>query len=332
MPDAVFLPYRFAEEALDLHLLELRVDGNAADPDEYVDRDAHQINLAGLEAWQEASFSIQVKDASRQVEAMLVDGEDPELEAQVILLLRNPRSRLRKAIPLELKNDNCYEGSFSLARADWVGSVAVEAVAVRATSRDEKFGFATRAGQRIAGSCKWSLYIDDRPIMPGGAIDGQWRDFANDDNPELRSRSECGWYLDLTDHERPTLFLNEGVAGLRRILEVTAIKGRSAYLRDVSSHSILSPALLEMAVFAVNSSRGGGLSELADWRRGLLVALAKLCDGKSEEAKIESWLAANDPDAIRSVLCDLTTAVQRYLGTFGKIEKLLRSLEDASNA
>jgi hypothetical protein len=331
MPDMVFLPYRFADEALEIHVLGLQVDGRSVEPDDHLERDAHQINLSGLEHWDEATFNVQVRDASRQIPTVLMDGEDPSVDARIYILLRNPKSRIRHAVTTVPSGDSAWEGSFCISRQDWIGSVSMEAMAVREHSREEKFGFATRAGERIAGSCKWSLYVDDRPILPGGAINGEWRDFSTDVNPELRARAECGWYLDLVDHERPTLYLNEGIKGLRKLLEVAASRGRSAYLRDVTSHTILAPLLVEMGMFAVTSLRGAGFEEIADWRRGLLLTLARFSDGKSEEAMIESWLAANDSDAARGVLCDLTTAVQLFLGTFATVAKLIQSLEGAAD-
>lgn len=332
MPESVFMPYDFADSALEISVMSIELDGRCVDPRELADDRSRSVSFAGQTDWTTATIRLRITDPNEQLPNVLLEGELATDTVEILALAKSTEGRSRVAIPMHPTEPGAWAGELSIRRNQHRGSITLDAVAVRRRDGAPAERRAYRCAERLATSERWGLYLDDKPAMPGGAIDGEWKDFPTADLEELRSRTDCVWFLDLGDIERPKLYLNEAVAGLKQMLEVTQRTGRSARVRDAVAASIAQPVLLTLAITAVEESREIPFEELSGWKRRLLVSLAGQCDGRSEELQIEEWTEAWNAQNRTAVIRDLTTAIQRHIGSRPVAEQLIHALEEASDA
>lgn len=326
MPETVFFPYKYANQALDVSFGEIRLDGEAVSVSDWVDSSHLSVNLAKSDSWAKAEFYIRVKDTNNQIPEVLLPGDSIDEDVSVVVAMRNKMSRLRSGVPL-LREGGGWAGTFELSREEQFGVARLQAFAVR--SRDgegDPAGKAWRRGEQISDSGLWSVYTDEKLQMPGGAIANEWRDFSTDELPELRGRADCVWYLDLSDSSRPRLFLNEGIPGLRKLLEAEAKKGKTAYVRDSLIGSILQPVLQSLAVNVIADGDYAGFEEWEDWQQKFMLSMARRSGDASEEETLKNWLI-DWSENNNAVLQELQTAVQRHLSVADVAEKLIRSFE-----
>jgi hypothetical protein len=208
------------------------------------------------------------------------------------------------------------------------GKASIQIFAIRKRTVGGNSARACSEGERIADSAPWTVFLDDKPPVPGTSIDNEWRDFATDPNPELNRRQDSIWYLDLGVPTRPKLILNEGVPQLRKLLESEQKRGRLAYARDALVASILQPTLVVLAASVLSQAESDDLIDLNDWERGLLVAMAGQAGTGSEEITVERWLQSWRSLDSTKVLSELQMSVQRHLKVFASSERLVKSLED----
>lgn len=328
MPERVFLPYKYAEGALELSVRSLLLDGRQIEPGEFVDGDHTTIALAGQGDWIEASLEIEAEDPNRELESLLLEEESLSTAIDVYALLRDSESRKREGLRLELAGDARWRGNLLLRRSEHRGALDLTLMAVLRVDRRSEVRVATRRSERIAGSEVWKLYLDDKPWMPGGAIEGEWRHFPSDQLEPLRERGDCAWYLDLSNSDRPRLFLNEAIEGLKAALGNPQRIGRSARVREAIAHSVLQPVLLGMAIEALIGAPGTRFDELGGWRRDLLLSLARQMENGTEERVIERWLARWKDDGRALVTADLSAAIQRHVGMPDAARQLIKTLEE----
>ena len=327
MPETVFLPYKHASQALEVSFEGICLDGEAVSVSDWVDSGHLSINLAISDSWEKAEFDIQVKDTNDQVSEALLPGESLDHDVSVVVATRNKMSRLRSGVSL-LRQGDGWAGTFELSRAEQFGVARLQVFAVRGRDGEgDPVGKAWRRGEQISDSESWSVYTDEKLQMPGGAIANEWRDFSADESPEeLRNRKDCSWHLDLSDSSRPRLYLNEGIAGLRKLLESDASKGKTAYLRESLVGSILQPVLQSLAVNIIADGEYASFEEMDDWQQKFMLSMARQSGNASEEETLKNWLT-DWSDTSKAVLHDLQTAVQRYLSVAGGTKKLIRSFE-----
>jgi hypothetical protein len=330
MPEKIFLPYEYADGALEIHMTSATTDDTEIRTASMVDPEARTIGLCFETDWERADLQLKVLDPNEQIGSALLEGEILDSSAEVMLIVRGSESRFRRGIPLVLA-DGGWSGSLSLMKHELRGGLDLEAVAVRVTDGVESAGKAFRRGERIGCSERWRLHIDETVPMPGGAIDGEWRNFAIDDLDELKSRPDCAWYLDISRRDRPRIFFNEGIEGLRPSLEISQNSGTPAYVRNVLTHSLLQPILMALAVEAIASAPESSIDELTGWTRKLLLQLAKQCHHATEEATVETWLAGWKAEDRAKIVADLSTAIQRHLDLGKGIKSLVTSLENRQN-
>lgn len=330
MSESHFLPYRYANDSLEMTIHGVAVDGAQLDLDTYANHGSAHLNLAILEQpWNTVELDIGVADANNQMKSVVPD-ETNIANVDVWAVLRNKYTRLRKGLELIKGKDGVWRGKLGIKRTDVVRATDLVCYAVLSKDLVARPGFAFKKGNRIADSTEWKIYTDAVPTMPGGALNSEWRNFAKDENLELRVRHDCVWFLDLADPESPRLLLNESVPGLRGTLEVSQKTGKAARVRDSLVHSILQAVLLELAVYALTESRSSAesLEDLPDWQQKMLLVLARKNGSSTEQLKVEEWLSDwKNGESTALVLRDLATCIQRHLNLVHSSEHLVKSLE-----
>ena len=328
MSESYFLPYKYAEDALEIYVDEMWVDGKAADPSKFVDIEHCSINLSGqTDGWNEIALSISVTDPNNQLSTVIPSGTGID-SLGLWLVTRNKFTRMRNAVQLA-KAEAGWAGKLVLEYDDLFRFSDVVCYAVLAGEQAPAEGFASRRSERVAGSMQWKIYTDTMPPLPGGALNSEWQNFEEAENPELKKRADCVWYLDLSDFESPRLLLNECVPGLRSTLEVSKKRGKAASIRDALIHSIIQGVLNELAVFVIAKNCGvEQLEDLPDWQRKMLLMLARRENSSTERLIVENWLRIwKDKEQTEHVLLDIATSVQRHLNLFNSSKNLIKSVE-----
>lgn len=140
-----------------------------------------------------------------------------------------------------------YEFSFTLSRGMVRGTVHVAPHLVRADTRSSAGTFATEAGERLADGDKWRILIDDddrqdrflHPIV---------EKFSEHEN--FPSENHLYW-LDLTEPERPVLYLNGDHQAIVNVTRKKGTTGGEARLRDVIfdhiEHSVWTQLIIRTA-------------------------------------------------------------------------------------
>jgi hypothetical protein len=167
-----------------------------------------------------------------------------------------------------------------MPRADWVGTVAVQAVLVRTTDLAQPTdGHAAAATSRLAWSPIEKIAFDEpRELPPGARLDIRWVKFGEGNEWLQRCRKQL---FALEYGELPRLLLNEDVAGLKLILSSTGTRGRRPRIRDATfmqiAHqtwsSLLMSSLTELASVMRDDPESDSstlLAEIEAWRSGVL--------------------------------------------------------------
>jgi len=324
MPESIFMPYRFAEGALELKTVGLEIDGQPFELARVLHQDVKVIDLSALDSWSEAELAVEVTDPNDQLTNVVASGEDVLDCLKLHSLIRCRKSRFRSAISLTADAGRKWTGSVSFARADCLGNVQLQSVALRNCLQTESDAVANREGQRTADSELWTISIDESSTLPGGAINNEWRNFSEADDEELRSRADCGWFLDLRQVDKPKLWLNEGIEGLKNALVVEQKIGQSARLRDALTHSILQPVITQLVLSILKNGDGCAFEELEHYQQSVLLHFANHIEIGSAEIVATRWLKEFKQD-FPSVLEELGTAAQREVGFSHGAEQLIKT-------
>ncbi len=326
MPDIRAMPYAFAGNALVCRVLDVVVDGQKRDKTDLVDASSASMTLSGLESWSDAELLVRVKVDGTGLRSLVSEEEDPDETISMSMLISDGSARSRWSVPMSTA-DGEWQAKIRLQRHRHRGPVRCLPVAVRSIDGTTGAGLARRAGERVASGDPLTIWLFERPPMPGNAIPNQWENFAESELPELVKRSDCNWHLDLSDPDRPMLRLNEAVEGLKRILEVSGTHGHNARIRDAVIRSILEPVLTHLAIEAISTDGVESVDDLGGWRKGLLVQIARESKEGTEEHVIETWLRKwREVDHV-AVLSELSAVIQRRLDSQTVVRNLIRDLE-----
>jgi len=333
MPEKTFLPYFYADEALEFSITEVKLDDTVVDTAGLVNYENCSINLSGDDSWSRAEISLTISDVNQQLASALTEKENPDSNIQILLATKASKSRSRSGIVLTSSAQNQWIGILNVRKIDVSTLARIQAIAVRAADTENtESGKASLRNERIGGSSIWTVYVDEKPPMPGAAIDNEWRNFATDPSSTLNERKDCVWYLDLSNDENPRLFLNEAINDLKRLMTSEAKHGRSAAARDALATSILQPVLITLATQVIGCQKYGSFDDLDGWQRKFLFSMAQNTSGdRSEEQTIDNWLndwKANEPS---KVLNDLQATVQRHLALASAAERLVNANEERPN-
>lgn len=334
MSKKLIFPYAYSDEALDIEFLDIWADEIRVCPSDVVDESQKSVNLTDC-LKRASTITLRLRVRLNEPEESFYKEFAPFAESEslsLVLILRNGFTRVRKVFAARKEGD-CWTAEIVALADDLWRVTELSAVFVLKDNLEELQGYACRKFERVASSGEWKLYTDTIPPMPGGALNGEWHNFAESQVRELRQHADCIWYVDLSNQAAPKLYLNEGCPNLRSILDSEQKRGRVAAVRDALIHSIVQPVIFELAVFALTNSKAETLEDLNEWQHKLLGTLASQMDEATSENVLRRWLEEWSKSQFSTVLRDLTTAVQRHVSLFRSSEALVKSVakEVASN-
>ena len=282
MPSFSCMPYAYLPEEPELRIMSLVIDGK--DVDSF---SPSQADLTPHEDWGRAIVGITLQaPAIHEVEKVLLEGENAEEAVRWSVVERGRDARIRRAWPMRA-TEGQLTASLELDRGDCAGAVRLQAVAVRRATARESLGFAWRKSERLGASTTCTLYVDEKPSMPGGNLPGEWVPF--DDTPELEPYRDGLYHLRF-EGDQPKLFLNESAAGLKVALLSEANTGRPARVRDAIFNAICVPVTLQLMTEAMTELHEvENLADLPSWAESALKTIASHSIDQSPEELISSW-------------------------------------------
>jgi hypothetical protein len=256
---------------------------------------------------------------------------------------RNPRAVLTVHCgPTNLRAVSVLEAGDDVG--NWVGSIELPSVHLR--ERAQLYATVTGSidgvGDRwLARSKFWSVDLQPpRDIeISGGQIPSRWRDFTKagpGENPiDPAFHGEIS-YVDLNALEGPVIYLNEGIDGLRRLLDERPGRPRfGKAVRETTLDLIAQPALIAMANAALAAAVPDGSDEVdwpgESWQRGVLESLLPLMypDRDPGAALVAAVEAMAGGDSALDMQTRLQAAAGRSIKAANHALLVLRALESS---
>jgi hypothetical protein len=323
MPTETLFPYKTFDVEPTLHLSSPVVDG---EPAPLLPREG-RVSLHDLPAdWKLAKLQVR---ATIPPDAMgSIGARDP----RAVLTVHCGPTNLRAVCALEAS-----DGS-----GNWIGSVELARVHLheRAQLYVTVTGSIDGIGDRwLAMSKPWSVDLQPpRDIeISGGEIPCRWRDFAeteNGENPiDPAFHSEIS-YVDLNALGGPVIYLNEGIEGLRRLLDQRPGRPRlGKAVRETTLDLIAQPALVAMGNAALAAAIPDGSDEVdwpgESWQRGVLESLLPLMypDRDPSAALVTAVDAMAGGDGALDIQTRLQAAAGRSIKVTNHTLSVLTALE-----
>lgn len=323
-----FYPYRTAAEQI-----RLEIDSQGTDI-----RKGGDGSLLAYEDGTEVvnvRLSIAIPDSVFEKVVAPAERAAPPLDVQVVY--RGTESRKRGA--LSVPGDGIHEGTLTLLRREWRGTVEVQAILVRTEDGDGlPDGFASARGALLAWSQPRRVLFDEPPQPPGGQLRVQWEDFGRSNSRWRRDHAGDLFSLDTTG-DLPVVFLNSGISQAYTVLQSSGTRGPRARIRDATYSmivhqvwsSLLTIALAELARSADLPEEdrldpGERLGQIPGWQQSIVRDWSSYLypDRDSESALTDLVLAAGDAGRITDVMSRLPNAIQSRLRTVRGFEGLVR--------
>lgn len=320
MPEKVLFPYRFKQGAVSLTVLKARVDGE--DAEQYVDSPAHRVVLRSLDSWSRAVLGLHAEISPDKRAELYPDQErqSPPDELRVVMQCRATRWRSSMALQWS-EESSAWEGEVELHNDLVRDNLSLHAVLVRTASMEEEAprGYASSRHMRLATSPEWQVAFDASPSLPGGYLDVRWENFGEcQDYAKLRQNPDLVYYVDF-ESSPPRLFLNEGVAGLREVLEHQGQRGPLAAIREVLFGFIAQIGWLSLATNSLLSIPEGMEDPEEEWQQTVLDSLRSSFEGHVHNLAE----AVRDPAQAATLTETLGVAVQRREALRQPTEKML---------
>lgn len=332
MTEKRFYPYKFAVDALAIHLDALTLDGHMVSLDEVYNAESAHVGLASRALGSLLKLTISVTDDSDELPSV-VSGGASDGDVGIVLRSLDESTRLRRVDSCTRGSDGSWRADIEIPTASVGDRLEIQPIAVRLTDR-VSIGFAMRRGEMVADGVPLVIEFEQRPSLPGNAMDAEWVDFgSSSSSEELQERKDLAWAVDLTDSERPKLRLNAGLAGFRQVLEIPATSGRAARVRNSLTASVLQPVLLTLAIEAIAAHSGSeSAADMRGWRKDLLDTLAKHSGSRTEELEIARWVELWKSGNRAVLHFALATAVQRHLKVGESVGGLVRAFNEDIDA
>jgi hypothetical protein len=327
MPATTLFPYTVLENDPTLRLSAPTVDGR---PAALLPRD-NRVDLSELpEGWTEARVNVRVEVPVDELEALGVRQYD------VIVTLHCGPTNLRASVSLERSGAE-HSGQ-------WTGSVELP----RTMVRDRAVIYATVAGtvgeipHRWLGKSrevKVDLHPPRVPEITGGQVPVVWRDFgqaAEGQNPIDPSLQDELSFVDMTPPDGPIIYLNERVAGLRRMLEMRTGRSRAERaVRETMLDLVAVPAIVSMvnaALAAAGPPDDGGEAQWPDldWQRDVLRTLLPLMypDREVDAALAIAVRALTNGEDAQDVQSRILGGASRLTKATSHVRGAIKALED----
>lgn len=329
MPAAILYPYETLGDARPLlTLANARVDDRPVD---VLPREGHVDMYLAPPGWGRATLAVRVQAPADRIDE-IADGE-----VRVVVVLHCAATNLRTVVPLEAAGAE--------RRGQYIGELELESVHLRGRAQIEAIVAATVAHvpDRYLGHSRPVMVALEEPRsveIGGGDVTLAWRRFdaPADDGVHIDPvfHDEPAW-LDITDEDEAVLWLNEGVADLRRLLDDRP--GRTALekaAREAVFDSIAVPATVAMFNAAIQTAAYLADDDAAPtwpggtWAPGVLRALlgSMYPSLGADEALAAALADRNDPEGGAQLQALAHAAASRLLKTTRTAHGVVRALED----
>jgi hypothetical protein len=329
MPAEILYPYETLGDARPLlTLANARVDDRPVD---VLPREGHVDMYLAPPGWRRATLAVRVQAPADQIDEIADGG------VRVVVVVHCAVTNLRTVVTLEAAGAE--------RRGQYIGELELESVHLRGRAQIEAIVAATvgHVPDRYLGHSR-SVVVDleePRSIeISGGDVTLAWRRFdaPADDGVHIDPvfHDEPAW-LDITDEDEAVLYLNEGVADLRRLLDDRP--GRTALekaARDAVFDSIAVAATVAMFNGALQTAahlagdEGGPPWPTGTWAPGVLRALlgSMYPSLGADEALTAALADRNDPDGGAQLQALAHAAASRLLKTTRTARSVVRAMED----
>lgn len=329
MPAEILYPYETLGDARPLlALANARVDSVPVDVlprEDYVD-----MYLAP-EGWRRATLGVRVQVPAERIDE-IADGD-----VRVVVVLHCAATNLRTVVPLETAGAE--------RRGQYVGQLELESIHLHGRARIEAIVAATVAHvtNRYLGHSRPVVVNLEEPRsveIGGGDVTLAWRRFdAPADDGVLIDpvfHDEPAW-LDLSNQDEAVLYLNEGVADLRRLLDDRP--GRTA-LEKATRDAVFDSIAVAATVAMFNGALQAAAHLVGDnesppwpdgtWAPGVLRALlgSMYPNLGADEALTAALGDRNDPDGGPQLQALAHAAASHLLKTTRTAHRVVRALED----
>lgn len=327
MPTPILFPYPVLTTEPVLRLSQPTIDGQPAQ----LLAHEHRVDLSSApDGWREGRVSARVQTPIEELAQLGVR------QHEVVLTLHCKDTNIRNVVALE--------PSGGQDSGQWTGSIDLP----RSLLHDRATLYATVAGTVAEVPHRWlgrsreiavDLLPPRIPEVTGGQIRVVWRDFRTTEEnqtPIDPSLHEEMSFVDMSLDEGPVLYLNDAVAGLRRLLDVRS--GRTPVeraVRDTALDLIAAPAMVAMAnvaLAAASPPEDGGEAEWpsVQWQRAVLESLMPLMypDREPEAALTVATRALTDEGEARDVQTRLLGAASRLVKATQHVRGVIKTLEE----
>lgn len=302
------LPHPYREDGLEFTITDCTLD---PDRDVDIQSGSRLIQLTSLTEWDHATVTGSITVPDDLVSYVFPDDEQDDPPGTLFVAIRCQQTILRDR---EIVKDDSvpareYLFEFDLDRAMIRGGVELQPYLVRADDRSEVNGrYATDIGARLASSDEWLLKIDDTDL-PEGLLRPHIENFS--EMSELPSGDHLH-YLDMSDAERPTLYLNGDHSAIINVMESRGSTGPDARMRDTIYDLVEASVWPQLIIRTATDINQEGKTRY-DWQDDVLDLFHdKLYDDADvEEAAMNLREDVNDEDQLVTLMQHIDDAVQQ---------------------
>jgi len=314
------LPHPYRENGLEFTITDCTLDN-----DHKVDirSSSRLIQLTSLTEWDHATVKGIVDVSEDLVNYVFPDDEqdDPPGTLFVAIRCRQTILRDREIVKYDSIPAREYPFEFDLERAMIRGGVELQPYLVRGDDRSEVDGrYATDIGARLASSDEWLLEIDDTDL-PDGLLRPLIENFS--EKSELPSGDHLH-YLDMSDADRPKLYLNGDHSAIINVMESRGSTGPGARMRDTIYDLVEASVWPQLIIRTATDINQDGETRY-DWQDDVLdLYHDKLYDGADvEEAAMNLREDVSDEDQLVTLMQHIDEAVQQKTEPPEQLIKLL---------
>jgi len=302
------LPHPYRADGLEFTVIDCMLDDER---DVDIQTGSRLIQLTSLTEWDHATVTGTINVPDDVINYVFPDDEQSDPPGTLFIAIRCQQTILRDR---EIIKDGTvppgeYEVKFDLDRSMIRGGVELQPYLVRAEHRESVDGrYATDVGARLASVEEWVLEIDDTDL-PEGLLRPHIENFS--EMSELPS-SDHLHYLDMSNAERPMLYLNGDHDAIINVMESRGSTGPDARMRDAIYDLVEASVWPQLIVRTATDINQEGETRY-DWQDDVLDLFHdKLYDDADvDEAAINLREDVSDEDQLVTLMQQIDDAVQQ---------------------
>lgn len=289
--------------------------------------------------WSTLAFKLKASLPEGELSRVLPKTSDPAEDLTLLVSMACKKAKYRHGVTLEWMGEGKWVGDVSLRKRDVRGTVRLRPMLVRSTALPspkaggDAPGSPVKPGMMVAMGDPISLYVDEPQNLFETPIEVKWDKFATSDNTWRENHESDVFHLE-PHGTLPTLTMNEGIDGLRRLLDSEGNDGPDAALRDITAVMVAQSVWLQLAVAAFGAvdfdeETGEAQLPMEAWQRDVVKTLLPRMYPRQDEGERLAHLGGdlNDRDGIKTVMERAGSAVQDLLRTYRYVEAALRARE-----